>query len=86
MMCIDNKTMFTAFEVFESRYGSLGFLLNELSRNEKRKLLRYGKISKKMLTNYDAETIQEFRNIHYEIKQILINELVKPRIIRTKKR
>jgi hypothetical protein len=76
-MNIDNPTMKVAMELFESMgYGNLYEL--DLSKRERRSLLRYNKLPRRALDNYRPEEIEELLNISYEFKQIL-NKVMKPR-------
>jgi hypothetical protein len=76
-MNIDRPTMEAAMQLFESMdYGNLYEL--DLSKRERRALLRYGKLSRRILNNYRPEEIEELLNICYEFKQIL-NRVMKPR-------
>ncbi len=77
-MKIDVPTFTTAIHQFESRYGSLYELLNDLTKRERRNLLRYGKLSKSVLDKSKKDKIEELLNISFEFSQIL-NKLMKPR-------
>ena len=49
-MNIDMPTMKVAMRIFETRYGSkLYELLNDLTKRERKNLMRYGKLSKRVL-------------------------------------
>lgn len=75
-MNIDTHTMKAAMALFESKYyGSLYEL--DLSKRERRNLLRYGKLSRRVLDNYRPEEIEELINISFEFRQILVN-VMKP--------
>lgn len=77
-MKIDLPTFKVAVRVFESRYGCLLDLLNDLTKRERRNLMRYGKLSNRVLEDYDKSKVEEFLNISFEFKQIL-SEVMKPR-------
>lgn len=76
-MNIDMPTMKVAMRKFESEYGSLYELLNDLTKRERRKLLRYGKLSKRILEENKEDKIEELLNISFELRQILVN-VMKP--------
>ncbi len=80
-MNIDIPTMKVAMRKFESRYGSLYVLLNDLTKRERRNLLRYGKLSRRVLEESKKDKIEELLNISFELSQIL-NNLIKPRYLR----
>lgn len=80
-MNIDMPTMKVAMRKFESRYGSLYVLLNDLTKRERRNLLRYGKLSRRVLEESKKDKIEELLNISFELSQIL-NNLIKPRYLR----
>lgn len=76
-MNIDMPTMKAAMRKFESRYGSLYVLLNDLTKREKRNLLRYGKLSKRVLDKSKKDKVEELFNISFEFRKILVN-VMKP--------
>lgn len=76
-MNIDITTMKVAIQMFEERYGSLYDLLNDLNKRERRNLLRYGKLSKKVLDRNKKDKAEELLNISFEFRQILVN-VMKP--------
>jgi hypothetical protein len=76
-MNIDILTMKVAMRMFESRYGSLYELLNDLTKRERRNLLRYGKLSKRVLDKSKKDKVEELLNISFEFRQILVN-IMKP--------
>jgi len=76
-MKIDIPTMKVAMRKFESEYGSLYVLLSDLSKSERRKLLRYGRLSKRALKENTKDKIDELLNISFELSQIL-NGIMKP--------
>ena len=80
-MNIDIPTMKIAMRKFESEHGSLYVLLSDLSKRERRNLLRYGKLSKRILDENKEDKIEELLNISFELGQIL-NKLIKPRCLR----
>lgn len=80
-MNIDIPTMKVAMRVFEERYGSLYDFLNELTKRERRNLLRHGKLSMRVLEESKKDKIEELLNISFELSQIL-NNLIKPRYLR----
>jgi len=82
-MNIDMSTMKTAMYRFEDRHGSLKDLLNDLTKSERRKLLRYGKLSKKVINRSSKDKVEELFNVSFELHQIL-NGLIKPRCLRRK--
>ena len=82
-MNIDTTTMKIAMHLFEDRHGSLYELLNDLTKRERRNLLRYGKLSKRVLENFKREKIEEFLHVYFEFKQIL-HKLIKPFQLKSK--
>lgn len=77
-MKIDMPTFKEAVNVFESRHGCLLDLLNDLTKRERRSLMRYGKLPRAILDSGDKTRIAEFLNISFEFRQIL-NDVMKPR-------
>ncbi|MFQ5687156.1 MAG: hypothetical protein ACE5GV_10890 [Candidatus Scalindua sp.] len=76
-MNIDIPTMKVAMQMFEGRYGSLYDLLHDLNKRERRNLLRYGKLSKRVLDKNKKDKVEELFNISFEFRQILVN-VMKP--------
>lgn len=79
-MNIDMPTMKTAMYRFEDRHGSLKDLLNDLTKSERRKLLRYGKLSKKVINRNSKYKVEEFLNVSFEFRQVL-NGVMKPHCV-----
>jgi hypothetical protein len=80
-MIIDMFIMKAAMRKFESEHGSLYQLLNDLTKRERRNLLRYGKLPKRILEENKEDKIEELLNISFELGQIL-NKVIKPRYLR----
>ena len=76
-MNIDMTTTKIAMRLFEDKHGSLYQLLNELTKSERRKLLRYGKLSQKVINRNSKNKVEEFLNVSFEFHQIL-HKLIKP--------
>jgi len=76
-MKIDVPTFNTARREFESRYGSLYELLNELTKKERRSLLRYGKLSKRVRGKIKQSNVEELLHVSFVFKQILV-DVIKP--------
>lgn len=76
-MNIDIPTMKVAIHRFEYENGSLYDLLNDLTKRERRNLLRYGKLSKRVLEKHDKTNVEELLNISFEFKEILVR-IIKP--------
>jgi|TARA_B100001964_G_scaffold166977_1_gene183383 hypothetical protein len=77
-MNIDMPTMKVAMRIFETRYGSkLYELLNDLTKRERKNLMRYGKLSKRVLEESKKDKIEELFNMSFEFRQTL-NKLIKP--------
>ena len=76
-MNIDITTMKSAMRLFENKHGSLYELLNDLTKRERRNLLRYGKLSKRVINGNRNDKVEEFLNVSFEFHQIL-HKLIKP--------
>jgi len=76
-MKIDEPTFNTARRRFESEYGSLYTALYGLSTSERRRLLRYGKLSKKVLDKNKKDKVEELFHVSYVFRQILV-DVIKP--------
>ena len=84
-MNIDITTMKIAMHLFENRHGSLYELLNDLTKRERRNLLRYGKLSKRVINENKKDKVDEFLNVSFEFRQVL-NGIMKPRCIGKKQK
>lgn len=84
-MNIDMPTMKTAMCRFEDRHGSLKDLLNNLTKSERRKLLRYGKLSKKIINRCSKDKVEEFLNVSFEFRRVL-NGVMKPHCVGKKQK
>ena len=82
---IDTTTMKIAMRLFEEKYGSLYLLLNDLTKSEKRKLLRYGKLTQKVINRNSKDKVEEFLNVSFEFHQVL-SGLMKPHCIGRKQK
>lgn len=80
-MNIDMPTMKVAMHRFEYENGSLYDLLKDLTKRERRNLLRYGKLSKRVLENHDKTNVEELLNISFEFNEILVKS-IKPNYCR----
>jgi hypothetical protein len=84
-MNIDTTTMKIAMNRFEDKHGSLYELLNDLTKRERRNLIRYGKLSKKVINENKKDKVEELYNVSFEFHQLL-NGVMKPRCIGKKQK
>jgi hypothetical protein len=84
-MNIDTTTMKIAMHLFENRNGRLCDLLNDLTKRERRNLLRYGKLSQRVKDENSKDKVEEFLNVSFEFRQVL-NGVMKPNCVGKKQK
>ena len=84
-MNIDITTMKIAMNRFENRHGSLYELLNDLTKRERRNLIRYGKLSKRVINGNRKDRVEELLNVSFEFRQVL-NGVMKPHCVGKKQK
>jgi hypothetical protein len=67
---IDMPTFISARDIKESRHGCLQNLLNGLTKREKRNLMRYGTLSKRVKDSFASSRIDALLKISTDLREI----------------